>query len=285
MKRYVIRLLSVLSILLAILFAVACSDVRYEKYCPYVEKKEVAGTPIAYEDFFFSVYCYEKEEYKLPKVPRTLTWTFMNKTYTDSWNSSDVQGKNMYVLSCNTNGGNRFSINENGQVVGFWAGNASEIRQAVTQGTKKSPEQIEAIVNSMLSEIYGEIDADFIVDVSGPHNMPAGWGDTYSAFVSYEIDGYQTTEMLTLTFALDGTLISMLSNNLGRFNGKKVPDDFSKEKADSIVRKMFKDEITDYVINSYKLDILDNGSLGMRLLIEVNVDGVKDSFIVYIPLE
>ncbi|MBO5701238.1 MAG: hypothetical protein J6S71_02250, partial [Clostridia bacterium] len=68
MKRYVIKILSLLSLLSVALVAVSCSDVRYEKYQPYVEKREVAGTPIAYEEYFSSLNYYEKGEYDLPKA-------------------------------------------------------------------------------------------------------------------------------------------------------------------------------------------------------------------------
>ena len=287
MKRYAIKILSLLSLLLVALVAISCSDVRYKKYQPYVEKREVAGTPIAYEEYFSLVDYYEKGEYDLPKFRESITFDFLNETYTGQYRSSSSKayGKNMYELSYITENGNEFIINENGQIVGFSANNPKEIRQAVTEDTKKSPEQIEAIVSSMIHEIYGETDIDFFIELSGPHNMPADWGEIYSAYISYNIDGYQTSESLILNYALDGTLLSMLSNNLGRFDGKSVPDDFNKEKADGIISDMFKDETEDYFIRSYILDILEDGSLAMKSTVDITVDEVVNSFAVIIPLE
>jgi hypothetical protein len=90
---------------------------------------------------------------------------------------------------------------------------------------------------------------------------------------------------LILNYALDGTLLSMLSNNLGRFDGKCVPDDFNKEKADGIISDMFKDETEDYFIRSYILDILEDGSLAMKSTVDITVDEVVNSFAIIIPLE
>lgn len=287
MKRYVIKILSLLSLLSVALVAVSCSDVRYEKYQPYVEKREVAGTPISYEECFSSLNYYEKGEYDLPKAGESITFDFLNETYTGQYrsSSSEAYGKNMYELSYIAENGNEFIINENGQVVGFSVKNPKDIRQAVTEDTKKSPEQIEAIVSSMIHEIYGETDIEFLIELSGPHNMPTDWGEIYSANISYNIDGYQTSESLILNYALDGTLLSMLSNNLGRFDGKSVPDDFNKEKADGIISDMFRDETEDYFIRSYILDILEDGSLAMKSTVEITVDELVNSFAVIIPLE
>ena len=287
MKRYVIKILRLLSLLSVALVAVSCSDVRYEKYQPYVEKREVAGTPIAYEEYFSSLNYYEKGEYDLPKAGESITFDFLNETYTGQYRSSfsEAYGKNMYELSYITENGNEFIINENGKVVGFSAEDAQVIRQSVTEDTKKSPEQIEAIVSSMIHEIYGETDIEFFIELSGPHNMPTDWGEIYSANISYNIDGYQTSESLILNYALDGTLLSMLSNNLGRFDGKCVPDDFNKEKADGIISDMFKDETEDYFIRSYILDILEDGSLAMKSTVDITVDEVVYSFSIIIPLE
>lgn len=288
MKQYVIKILNVFLLFSVALFAVSCSGSQYEKYQPYVEKREgMSSSPIIDEDWFSSLNYYEKGEYDLPKAKQLLTWNFMNETYTGQYSSSfsEVYGKNMYELSYITENGNEFMINESGRVVSFSVDDAKIIRQAVTEDTKKSPEQIEAIVSSMILEIYGETDIEFFIGLSGPHNMPADWGEIYSAYISYNIDGYQTSESLILNYALDGTLLSMLSNNLGRFDGKSVPDDFSKEKADGIVSDMFKDEIADYFIRAYILDILEDGSLAMKLTVDITVDEVVNSFAIIIPLE
>ena len=263
-------------------------NIRYEKYQPYVEKVNVmSDRPLVEEEWFASLEYYEKDEYSLPKAKEYVEFEFMKKTYTANYSSSrsEALGKNMYRLEYKTDGMDKFVFNETGCIIVYTTAKSQKIRSEVTADTQKTPDEIENIVNDYITEIYGTQNIDFVISISGPHNMPSDWGDVYSAYIVYKVDGYSIDEFLNLVFALDGTLLSMSSNNLGYFVAKNVPDDFGNDKAVEIISKMLAEDKQNFEACNYSLTILEDGRLGLEVLVKLFADDRDNMFNVIIPLE
>lgn len=263
-----------------------------KKYVPYypVEAKDKV-TSLTESGVFKEL---DKFSYVLEEAPDpekdVVTISFLNKQYTGVYNQYEYQskttrGRNQYEYRYTTDSGDYFILNEQGKLVKW---KSSKIGRDCIPGNKEDAVSLDEAISKceeLLPTEFTETFADYKVEVSANPATDPECNQFAFAFVSYW-NGIKTSQRVAFTVGMNGELLSYASTNLGRFNNKEIPSDFSPEVINNIVADVFAKENSKYEIEKTHIVLELDGTLAcsVRLKLYDNGEYLTDLSIL-IPLE
>lgn len=262
---------------------------NYSALTAYICASEAEGSTETGEKVAASrTYSYlSSEDIPMPQST-TLSTSIFGNSYTANYESKNIRAVFEPTYTYKTANGDKITVDQSGNVVVFeTARYASLFHSAVDTSNCLTPEEALAKATEYLSEIFG---AQLAAEYSG--ELPDVWANSIRVrFRRTEtgFDSYSVVDKIVIKIgASDGEFLSYEAYNVGKYDGKKLPDGFDDNKIIEIIKNSLTDrtkavELSD---ETKKLIILSDGRLACSTYFRITDNGSTSEWTgVIIPLE
>ncbi len=287
-----ISIAMLLAVFILIFSACSPADDAKSGYLPmtaYICAAEAEGSAAAGEKVAASrTYSYlSSEDIPMPQSA-TLSASVLGNSYTANYESKNIRAVFEPTYTYKTANGDKITVDQSGNVVVFeTARYASLFHSAVDTSNCLTPEEALAKATEYLSEIFG---AQLAAEYTG--ELPDVWANSIRVrFRRTEtgFDSYSVVDKIVIKIgASDGEFLSYEAYNVGKYDGKKLPDGFDDNKIIEIIKNSLTDRTKTIELSdeTKKLIILSDGRLACSTYFRITDNGSASEWTgVIIPLE
>ena len=285
------KLLSIILFFAAtILIFSACSASEKDQsgYLPYTAYISASGTEgVGSVVDAARRYTYLRDD----DIPAPQSTTFSSKImgvdYTANYDSKQIRAVFEPTYTYKTEDGDKITVDMSGNVVVFETARYTSLFHTEADADNcLTPEEALTKATEYLSQIFG---SQLAAEYSG--ELPDVWANSirvrfrriYAGF-----DPYTTTDKIIIKISTEGDFLSFEAYNVGKYENKKLPDDFNDSKITEIIKKSLIDSATTIELSSEakNLIILSDGRLACSTCFRINDNGAVGEWVsVIIPLE
>mgnify|MGYP004666443447 CR=1 FL=1 len=211
----------------------------------------------------------------------------LNENFNATYQSTSVLGYNEAFFTYKTDAGDQIEIDTSGRITHFESAESFShvIRRVTGEDNALSPEESLAKATNYLQLLFGEnVAARYSAELPDTSNTTVWF---FFKPIANSIGVYTNTDRIGIVLSEKGELLAYYAYNVGDFNGKTLPSDFTDDKVkEIIVSSLSTTQGNIELSDNRKLVMLDGNrmacTMGFRV---VNGDNVSEWVSVVIPLE
>lgn len=275
----------VLCILCAVNVLASCANTNntYQPLTAYIVSSNVDGD----NNTIDSRYRFQQSNIDDIPEPAQLqkSFTVLGNQFNAQYADKRISSYDLTEYTYQTSAGDKICVDANGNITQYESA-ASHTHYSKEAGANAlSPEDSMAKAVGYLQQLFG-------AEVASRFSCSLPDTSTSKVWIHFKptdntIDGYTTSEGITLVLSETGELFAYYAHNVNSFTGKSLPTGFTDEKVKEIIGNSLSGSESDIELgDSRKLILIENGRLACTLSFRLTENGVTSEWAsVVIPLE